>query len=57
MFLGTMTSLICCLHVLPGKQPVEVLTAEDIQKDYVVVRAKLDLLQKEPALVNQLSSE
>jgi hypothetical protein len=43
--------------MLPGKQPVEVLTAQDIQKDYMLVRAKLELIEKEPALVNQLSSE
>ncbi len=40
-----------------GKQPVEVLTVADIEKDYTLIRAKLELLQKEPPFTAQLCSE
>ena len=39
-----------------GKRKVEVLTIADLQKEYLLVKAKLRLLKKDPALATQLSS-
>ena len=38
-----------------GKQPLEVLTISDIEKDYVLVHTKLTLIQRDPTLITQLS--
>ena len=39
-----------------GKRQVEVLTIADLQKEYLLVKAKLRLLKKDPSLETQLSS-
>ena len=39
------------------KTKVEVLTISDIEKEYLLVRAKLSLIQREPTLTTQLASE
>jgi hypothetical protein len=39
-----------------GKRQVEVLTKADLQKEYLLVKAKLHLLKKEPTLATQLTS-
>ncbi len=36
---------------------VVVLTLEDIEREYLLVRAKLSLVQREPSLTTQLASE
>jgi len=40
-----------------AKQCVEVLTIADIEKEYILVRAKLRLMQRDPAMATQLSSK
>ena len=49
-------------HLLPThlghpRQQVEVLTRKDIEKEYVLVKAKLSLLQKEDSFATRLSSK
>ena len=39
------------------RQQVEVLTRKDIEKEYVLVKAKLSLLQKEDSFATRLSSK
>jgi hypothetical protein len=39
-----------------GKRQVEVLTKANLQKEYLLVKAKLRLLKKEPTLATQLTS-
>ena len=59
------TLLQCIYHVCSlnfyslqgsGKRQIEVLTIADLQKEYLLVKAKLRLLKKEPALATQLTS-
>eukprot|EP00731_Ephydatia_muelleri_P011736 Em0006g630a len=38
------------------KQPVEVLTLPDLEKEYLLVKAKLNILQREPSMSTQLCS-
>ena len=36
---------------------MQVLTIPDIEKEYLLVKAKLGLIQREPSLTTQLSSK
>lgn len=46
------------IYPLTGsKTKVVVLTMADIEREYLLVRAKLSLVQREPSLTTQLASE
>ena len=46
-----------CFTFAEAKQPVEVLTLADLEKEYLLVKAKLNIIQREPSLSTQLCSE